>query len=140
MTPPLGPAGTVPGPARGRGAVPGRGPGGGITRTCPLNILTAYPPPPVEAFWSLTMYDVPHFFLVANDINRYSLGDRTPGIVYADDGSLTITLSHARPGDPTAAANWLPAPAGDFRPVLRMYEPAPEVLSQTYTVPPIARC
>ena len=97
------------------------------------------PPPPVGAFWSLTMYDIPHFFLVANDINRYSLGDRTPGIVFADDGSLTITLSHARPGDPTAALNWLPAPAGDFRPVLRMYEPAPEVLNETYTVPPITR-
>jgi hypothetical protein len=97
------------------------------------------PPPPVGAFWSLTMYDVPHFFLVANDINRYSLGDRTPGVVYADDGSLTITLSHAKPSDPTAAANWLPAPAGDFRPVLRMYEPAPEVLNQTYTFPPITR-
>ena len=74
------------------------------------------PPPPVGAFWSLTMYDIPHFFLVANDINRYSLGDRTPGIVFADDGSLTITLSHARPGDPTAALNWLPAPAGGFPP------------------------
>ncbi len=97
------------------------------------------PPPPVGAFWSLTMYDVPNFFLVANDINRYSLGDRTPGIVYADDGSLTITISHAIPGNPTAAANWLPAPPGDFRPVLRMYEPAAEVLNQTYTVPPITR-
>ena len=97
------------------------------------------PPPPVGAFWSLTMYDVPNFYLVANAINRYSLGDRTPGIVYADDGSLTITISHAQPGDPTAAANWLPAPPGDFRPVLRMYEPAPEVLGQTYTVPPITR-
>ena len=97
------------------------------------------PPPPVGAFWSLTMYDVPHFFLVANDISRYSIGDRTPGISYADDGSLTITLSHARPADPTAAANWLPTPAGDFRPVLRMYEPAPEVLNQTYTIPPIVR-
>jgi hypothetical protein len=97
------------------------------------------PPPPVGAFWSLTMYDIPHFFLVANDINRYSLGDRTPGIIYADDGSLTITLSHAKPSDPTTAANWLPAPAGDFRPVLRMYEPAPEVLNQTYTVPPVTR-
>jgi hypothetical protein len=96
------------------------------------------PPPPVGAFWSLTMYDVPHFFLVADEISRYSLGDRTPGIVYADDGSLTITLSHTRPSDP-AAANWLPAPAGDFRPVLRMYEPAPDVLDQTYTVPPITR-
>lgn len=97
------------------------------------------PPPPVGAFWSLTMYDVPDFFLVANDINRYSIGDRTPGIVYADDGSLTITISHTRPGEAIAAANWLPAPAGAFRPVLRMYEPAAEVLDQTYTVPPITR-
>ncbi len=46
---------------------------------------------------------------------------------------------HTKPSDPAAAANWLPAPAGDFRPVLRMYEPAPEVLSQAYTVPPITR-
>ena len=68
------------------------------------------PPPPVRAFWSLTMYDVPNFFLVANEINRYSIGDRTPGIVYADDGSPTITISHSRPADPTAVANWLPAP------------------------------
>ena len=97
------------------------------------------PPPPVRAFWSLTMYDVPNFFLVANEINRYSIGDRTPGIVYADDGSPTITISRSRPADPTAAANWLPAPAGDFRPVLRMYEPAPEVLNQTYSVPPMTR-
>ena len=83
------------------------------------------------------MYDVPNFFLVANEINRYSIGDRTPGIVYADDGSLTITIAHSRPDDPTAAANWLPAPSGDFRPVLRMYEPAPEVLNQNYSVQPI---
>jgi hypothetical protein len=85
------------------------------------------------------MYDVPDFFLVANDINRYSIGDRTPGIVYADDGSLTITISHASPDDAVAAANWLPSPPGAFRPVLRMYEPAAEVLSQAYTVPPITR-
>jgi hypothetical protein len=95
------------------------------------------PPPPVRAFWSLTMYDVPNFFLVANEINRYSIGDRTPGVVYADDGSLTITISNRQPDDPAAAANWLPAPSGPFRPVLRMYEPAPQVLDQTYSVPPI---
>ncbi len=95
------------------------------------------PPPPVRAFWSLTMYDIPNFFLVANEIDRYSIGDRTAGIVYADDGSLTITISHSRPDDPTAATNWLPAPSGAFRPVLRMYEPAPEVLDQTYSVSPI---
>ena len=82
------------------------------------------------------MYDVPDFFLVANDISRYSIGDRTPGIIYADDGSLTVTISHAKPVD---TANWLPAPAGHFRPVLRMYEPAAEVLDQTYTIPPITR-
>ena len=47
-------------------------------------------PPPVDAFWSLTMYDVPDFFLVANPIDRYSIGDRTPGLVRGADGSLTI--------------------------------------------------
>ena len=92
------------------------------------------PPPPVSAFWSLTMYDVPNFFLVDNEIDRYSIGDRTPGVIYDDDGSLTITISHNRPAE---TANWLPAPSGPFRPVLRMYEPAPSVLDQTYTVPPI---
>jgi hypothetical protein len=104
-----------------------------------LYTLRLDPPPPVGAFWSLTMYNVPDFFLVANDISRYSIGDRTPGIVYADDGSLTITICHTRPDNASAAANWLPAPAGAFRPVLRMYEPAAEILNQTYTVPPITR-
>lgn len=85
------------------------------------------------------MYDVPNFYLVAKEIDRYSIGDRTPGIVYADDGSLSITLSHTRPDDPVAEANWLPTAAGDFRPVLRMYEPGPEVLARTYTVPAITR-
>jgi hypothetical protein len=97
------------------------------------------PPPPVGAFWSLTMYDVPDYYLVPNPINRYSLGDRTPGIVYADDGSLTITISRDQPADPTASANWLPSPAGAFRPILRMYEPAPEVLLQKYLLPAIVR-
>ena len=52
------------------------------------------PTPPVEAFWSLTMYSVPDFFLVDNPIDRYSIGDRTAGIVLDDDGALTITISH----------------------------------------------
>jgi hypothetical protein len=97
------------------------------------------PQPPVDAFWSVTMYAMPDFFLVENPIDRYSIGDRTPGIVLDDDGGLTITISHERPTDATAAANWLPAPAGDFRPVLRMYEPRPEVLSGGYPVPAIIR-
>ena len=96
------------------------------------------PPPPVGAFWSLTMYDLPNFYLVKNEIGRYSVGDRTPGIVYAADGSLTITLSRAKPAD-DAVANLLPAPDGPFRPVLRMYEPGSSVLDGTYTLPAIVR-
>ncbi len=97
------------------------------------------PEPPVSAFWSLTMYSVPDFYLVKNPIERYSIGDRTPGLVRDEDGALTITISHERPADERAAANWLPSPAGDFRPVMRMYEPAPAVLEGHYTVPAITR-
>lgn len=97
------------------------------------------PPPPVEAFWSLTMYAVPEFYLVDNPINRYSIGDRTAGIILDDDGALTITISHNRPTGANEAANWLPSPAGDFRPVLRMYEPAPAILDGGYEFPPITR-
>lgn len=97
------------------------------------------PEPPVSAFWSLTMYSVPDFYLVENPIERYSIGDRTPGLVRDEDGALTITISHERPADERAAANWLPSPAGDFRPVMRMYEPAPAVLEGRYTVPAITR-
>ncbi|MGA9873003.1 MAG: DUF1254 domain-containing protein [Rhodococcus sp. (in: high G+C Gram-positive bacteria)] len=97
------------------------------------------PTPPVGAFWSLTMYSIPDFFLVDNPIDRYSIGDRTPGVRYADDGSLTITISHGQPSDEIAAANWLPAPAGDFRPVLRMYEPDASVLDRRFVVPALVK-
>lgn len=95
--------------------------------------------PPVDAFWSLTMYSLPNYFLVENSIDRYSIGDRTPGLVFDADGGLTLTMSHDRPTNPKAVANWLPAPAGEFRPILRMYEPREAVLSQTYVLPPITR-
>lgn len=101
--------------------------------------LRLHPTPPVGAFWSITMYDLPHYFLVDNPIGRYSLGDRTPGIVYDDDGGVTITISAARPTDPKAAANWLPAPSGAFRPLLRMYAPGPAVLDGSYRLSPIER-
>ncbi len=97
------------------------------------------PTPPVGAFWSLTMYDVPDYYLVDNSAARFSIGDRTPGLEYEADGSLVITISHAEPTDTRSRANWLPAPAAAFRPVLRMYEPAPEVLDQRYTVAAITR-
>jgi hypothetical protein len=94
--------------------------------------------PPVDAFWSLTMYDVPKFLLVSNSIDRYSIGDRTPGLQGAADGSLTLYLQHESPG-PEKESNWLPAPAGDFRPVMRMYQPRPEVLAGDYALPPIRK-
>ena len=95
--------------------------------------------PPVGAFWSVTMYDLPDFYLVANPIDRYSIGDRTPGIVHGSDGSLTIVMQHDEPADPDDRANWLPAPAAPFRPILRLYEPDPDVFDGGYTLPPIKR-
>ncbi|OIJ66044.1 DUF1254 domain-containing protein [Streptomyces mangrovisoli] len=94
-------------------------------------------PPPVDAFWSITMYDLPEYYLVANPIDRYSIGDRTPGLHYAADGSLTLHLRPDAPNSPEARANWLPTPPGPFRPVLRMYEPHQTVFDGGYTLPPI---
>lgn len=100
--------------------------------------VTFDPPPPADAFWSLTMYDTPHYYLVANPIDRYSIGDRTPGLRYDEDGAVTIYLQTDPPGD-DKAANWLPTPPGDFRPILRMYEPGQSVLAGTYALPKIRR-
>ncbi|WP_405509544.1 DUF1254 domain-containing protein [Streptomyces cyaneofuscatus] len=96
-------------------------------------------PPPVESFWSVTMYSTPDYYLVDNPADRYSIGDRTPGLVHADDGSLTLYLSLDRPADPARAANWLPAPAGDFRPMLRLYTPGAAVLDGSYAIPAVER-
>nr|WP_231980748.1 DUF1214 domain-containing protein [Tessaracoccus coleopterorum] len=101
--------------------------------------LTLNPTPPAGAFWSLTMYSVPEFFLVANDAGRYSIGSNTPGIICGDDGSLTIHMSAAEPADPQARANWLPAPDGPFRPMLRVYEPDESIVDGRYELPAVVR-
>jgi hypothetical protein len=95
-------------------------------------------PPPVDAFWSLTMYDVPDFYLVANPIDRYSIGDRTPGLQTGPDGSVTIYLQSDSPG-PDREANWLPTPAGAFRPMSRLFQPQQPVLDGTYVLPAIRK-
>jgi hypothetical protein len=95
--------------------------------------------PPVDAFWSLTMYDMPDFHLVPNPIDRYSIGDRTPGIVTAADGSITLVLQADAPSDPAERANWLPTPAGDFRPILRLYQPGAAILDGSYVYPPVIK-
>lgn len=101
--------------------------------------ITLYDQPPVEAFWSITMYDVPNYYLIENQIGRYSIGDRTEGLIYQKDGSLKITISATPPANETARANWLPAPKGPFRPVLRMYLPTEEITSQEYVIPPLVK-
>ena len=98
--------------------------------------LTFAQEPPVGAFWSITMYDLPDFYLVANPIGRYSIGDRTPGLRRGGGGSLTIVIQHQPPAD---TSNWLPAPAAPFRPIMRLYQPQPAVLDGTYQIPPITK-
>jgi len=98
--------------------------------------LTFDQDPPVDAFWSITMYDLPDFYLVTNPIGRYSIGDRTPGLRRSSDGSLTIVIQHEQPAE---ASNWLPAPAGQFRPLMRLYQPKPAILDGSYKIPPITK-
>lgn len=111
--------------------------GDGLVGTNAYELVLA-PPPAVDAFWSLTMYDDTDFYLVDNPIDRYSIGDRTPGLQVGEDGSVRILMQHERPA-PEDEANWLPAPAGGFRPVLRCYEPAPSLLSADFRLPAVRR-
>lgn len=79
-------------------------------------------PPPVDAFWSLTVYDARDKLFKANPIDRYKVGSDTPGLVTGADGSVTIRAQHAAPaGD--ASRNWLQTPAGPFYFVLRLHQP-----------------
>ena len=94
--------------------------------------------PPVDGFWSLTMYDGKTFFMVENPKKRYSIGSQTPGLAFAPDGSLTIYIQHESPG-PGREANWLPAPAGAFDVHLRTYVPQKALLAGTYKLPPVER-
>ncbi len=90
--------------------------------------------PPADVFWSATMYGLPDRLLVANPINRYSIGDRTEGLVYGEDGSITLYL---QPDPPSAdkAANWLPTPHGPWGAALRLYGPRASVLDGSWVLP-----
>jgi hypothetical protein len=90
--------------------------------------------PKVKAFWSLTMYNLKRN-LVANPINRYSVGDRS-GMKADSDGGLTIYLQKQSPGV-EKESNWLPAPDGPFFLFLRAYLPADDIVNQTWQPPKI---
>lgn len=93
--------------------------------------------PPVNFFWSVTLYFAKGF-MVPNPINRWSIGDRTPGLTYKDDGSLEIVIQHERPND-AKVSNWLPAPKEPFMLLMRLYGPKQEILDGTWLPPSIER-
>src|SRR5580658_7557398 len=101
-----------------------------------------FPPsqlPPVNAFWSLTMYRMPESLLVANPINRYLLNSpMMPQFVKDADGGLTLLIQNESPGK-DKEGNWLPAPRGPFRMYLRLYSPKAQALNGTWTKPPLRR-
>ena len=92
--------------------------------------------PPVNEFWSITMYNLPERLLVENPINRYSVGDRTAGLKQGPDGSLEIYIQSDNPG-PDKMSNWLPAPKGPFFFVARFYGPKQAAMDGTWKLPPL---
>ncbi|WP_172330663.1 DUF1254 domain-containing protein [Mangrovicoccus sp. HB161399] len=95
--------------------------------------------PPVKAFWSVTMYDLPQSLLVANPIKRYLINSpMLPGLAMDDDGSLTIYVQNQPPGD-GKESNWLPAPEGPFWMALRLYWPDDAALKGEWTAPKVVK-
>jgi len=94
--------------------------------------------PAVKYFWSVTMYDLPDRFLVANPIDRYSIGSDSPQLKKAEDGSITIYIQKESPGK-DKESNWLPGPDGPLFALLRMYGPTAAVQKGDWTMPPVQR-
>jgi hypothetical protein len=93
--------------------------------------------PPVKGFWSLTLYNEEKFFF-PNPLNRFSLGTKNKTLKYAPDGSLTLYLGAKSPGAENEA-NWIPAPAGNFSLILRLYWPEASVLSGEWRPPELKK-
>lgn len=91
--------------------------------------------PPVNAFWSLTVYELPASRLVENPIKRYLINsEMLPSLVPDPDGGYTFYIQNASPGI-ERESNWLPAPKGPFSLVLRLYWPKPDALNGTWKAP-----
>jgi len=97
---------------------------------------------PLDAFWSLSMYEATtdgQFFFTDNALKRYTIGDRTAGLKRNTDGTLDIWIGRTDPGG-DKTANWLPAPkTGPFSLFLRAYLPKAEFLDGRYRLPPVAK-
>jgi hypothetical protein len=95
--------------------------------------------PPVNAFWSLTMYELPASLLVANPLNRYLVNSpMLPQLKTDADGGLTLLIQHESPGK-DKEANWLPAPKGPFFMAMRLYWPKTEAMEGQWSAPPLKR-
>jgi hypothetical protein len=92
--------------------------------------------PPVRGFWSITMYNGQQQF-TDNVIDRYAIGDRD-NLTFGNDGSLTLYIQHDSPGI-AHTSNWLPAPAGPFNLIMRLYWPAMSVLDGVWKPPAVER-
>jgi hypothetical protein len=94
--------------------------------------------PPIDGFWSLTLYNEHHFFS-PNEIKRYSIGTKNKDLKYGPDGSLTIYVQSDAPAD-VQRTNWLPAPKGsDFSLYLRAYWPKVAVMDGSWTPPSVQK-
>ncbi|HMS32769.1 MAG TPA: DUF1254 domain-containing protein [Ignavibacteria bacterium] len=92
--------------------------------------------PPVDGFWSLTMYDQNGYF-IENPINTYAIGHGPP-FKYNADGSVDIYIQNESPGK-DLQNNWLPAPKGDFNVMMRLYWPKETMINGTWTPPAIKK-
>jgi len=91
--------------------------------------------PPVNAFWSLTMYEMPQSLLVANPMNRYLINSpMLSSLIKEPDGGITLYIQNESPGA-DEEANWLPAPKGPFQVILRLYWPKPDALNGSWKAP-----
>jgi hypothetical protein len=94
--------------------------------------------PQYSRFWSLTAYTPESIELVPNPLNKYVVASYTPGLVTAEDGSVTIYIQAETPED-SRIPNWLPVPKGHFSLLFRVYGPQGSALAGTYVVPKIHR-
>ena len=106
------------------------------------NYTLHFPPgqlPPANAFWSLTLYELPSHLLSSNPIDRYLINSpMLQKLKRGVDGGLTVYIQHESPG-PSKQSNWLPAPEGTFLVVLRLYWPEADVLNGRWKAPPLQR-
>ena len=93
--------------------------------------------PPVKGFWSLTLYNAEKFFH-PNPLKRFSRGTKDKDLKYGEDGSLTLYLGATSPGA-DKESNWLPAPAGTFSLLMRLYWPEQAVLDGTWLPPDVKK-